>query len=245
MIKGSFKDRTGEKHMTKEGYEIEIIDCSHSSSCVIKFLYNNYIRYNVDFADIKRGEIKNPYHKSVYGVGYVGEGIYKTKENYKMTNHYKKWLGVLKRAYGNTMYYTGVTACKEWHNFQNFAQWYEKNWKSYMDGSWHLDKDILRVKNKIYSPETCRFVPQEINNVILSCLGGRGKYPIGVTISGNKFVATMSKKRLGLFDTIEEAFECYKFHKKYYIKEVADKWKDQIDSQVYQALYNWKIEITD
>ena len=29
------------------------------------------------------------------------------------------------------------------------------------------------------------------------------------------------------------------------IKEVADKWKDLIDLKVYQAMYNYKVEIND
>ena len=69
MIKGSFKDRVGEVHTTKEGYVVEIISCTHNSCCAIRFLYNDFIKYNVDFADIKRGEIKNPYHASVFRIG--------------------------------------------------------------------------------------------------------------------------------------------------------------------------------
>lgn len=245
MIKGSFKERTGERYITNEGYEIEIIDCSHSSNCVIKFLYNNYIRYNVDFADIKRGEIKNPYHPSVYGVGYIGEGIYKAKENYKMTIPYKKWLGILKRSYGNTRYYEGVTVCEEWYNFQNFAKWHEENYNSEYMSKWALDKDILIKGNKIYSPETCCFVPIKINNMILSCKKSRGIYPIGVTKSKNKFIATVSKKRVGVFDTSKEAFEAYKIAKEQYIKEIADEFKNEINLRTYKAIYNWNIEITD
>ena len=29
------------------------------------------------------------------------------------------------------------------------------------------------------------------------------------------------------------------------IKEVANKWKDQIDARVYEALMNYQVEITD
>jgi hypothetical protein len=33
--------------------------------------------------------------------------------------------------------------------------------------------------------------------------------------------------------------------KESYIKEIADKWKYKIADKVYQALYNYKVEITD
>mgnify|MGYP001557437674 CR=1 FL=1 len=36
---------------------------------------------------------------------------------------------------------------------------------------------------------------------------------------------------------------CYNQEK--YIKEVAEGWKDKIDSKVYQALINYQVEITD
>ena len=52
-------------------------------------------------------------------------------------------------------------------------------------------------------------------------------------------------KWLGGFDTPEEAFLAYKQAKEAYIKEVANKWKGQIDPKVYEALMNWNVEITD
>jgi hypothetical protein len=48
---------------------------------------------------------------------------------------------------------------ERWHNFQIFGEWFEEN---YVEG-FELDKDILGKSSKIYSPETCCFVPQEIN----------------------------------------------------------------------------------
>ena len=47
------------------------------------------------------------------------------------------------------------------------------------------------------------------------------------------------------FKTSEEAFQAYKTAKEAYIKEVAERWKGKIDDKVYQALLEWKIEITD
>ena len=64
-----------------------------------------------------------------------------------------------------------------------------------------------------------------------------------------KFSARISKfnhlTTIGNFNTIEEAFQAYKTTKEEYIKEVADKWKHVIDLKVYEAMYNYKVEITD
>ena len=112
-----------------------------------------------------------------------------------------------------------------------------------------LDKDILLKGNKIYSPETCCFVPQEINNLFIKRLRGRGKYPIGVSLNKGKYFSEIScgntRISLGYFDTPQEAFQAYKTAKEAYIKEVADKWRGQITEQVYEAMYNYKVEIDD
>ena len=39
--------------------------------------------------------------------------------------------------------------------------------------------------------------------------------------------------------------QAYKQPKEDYIKEVANKWKDQIDPRVYDALMKYEVEITD
>ena len=52
-------------------------------------------------------------------------------------------------------------------------------------------------------------------------------------------------RRLGRFDSVEEAFNAYKEAKEKYIKEVAEKWKDKIDPRAYEALYNYTVDIDD
>jgi hypothetical protein len=199
------------------------------------------------------GTIKNPRFPFLYGLGYVGDGVYKTKGFHKKTPYYVKWFNIFERCY-NGVYpsYKTVKVCEEWHNFQNFAKWYEENWKSdYMDNKWSLDKDILVKGNKIYSPETCCFVPQEINSLFIKLNSRRGEYPIGVYLSKNKkYISNFTKGKrvtmyLGTYNTPEEAFQVYKETKESYIKEIADKWKGQISDKVYEAMYNYKVEIDD
>ena len=48
-----------------------------------------------------------------------------------------------------------------------------------------------------------------------------------------------------MFDTPEEAFQTYKEFKENYIKQVADEYKDKIPEKLYEAMINYKIEITD
>ena len=243
-------DRVGEKWLSTEGDEIEIIEYLSTKNCTVRFK-NGLVVKNREYRDIQRGVVKNLYRPSVYGVGYIGEGVYNYKNNIII---YSCWSGMLSRCYNEKCQekqptYKDVTVCEEWKCFQNFAKWHEENYNPETMQGWHLDKDILIKGNKIYSPQTCCFVPKEINYILTSSKAKRGELPIGVRKIGKKFTAFVCREgkqyNIGTFDTPDEAFQAYKTAKESYIKEVADKWKDKITEQVYQAMYNYQVEITD
>ena len=54
-----------------------------------------------------------------------------------------------------------------------------------------------------------------------------------------------SKISLGIYNTALEAFNVYKKAKEDNIKRVADYYKSQIPIKLYNAMYNYKVEITD
>jgi len=247
-------DRTGEKHTTNQGYEIEIIEYTNNENCTVQFK-NGFISKNKRYCDITRGEIGNPYHPSVYGTGYMGVGKYKTCINKKTTLSYSRWVKIMERGHSYTKKiknpsYKDVTVCKEWHNFQVFAQWFDETYNLEIMKEWQIDKDILEKGNKIYSPETCCFVPQEVNQLFVKNDISRGDLPIGVSkhVDGS-YVAQLTRKNrgryLGYFDTPEKAFLCYKFHKEVWIKEIANKWRGKITEECYWAMMMYEVEITD
>ena len=110
-------------------------------------------------------------------------------------------------------------------------------------------KDVICKDCKIYSCETCCFIPSEINSLLTKTNSLRGNSLIGVFKTKNKFIVNcntgLSKKYKGSYDTELDAFYKYKTVKEQYIKEVANKWKDLITEQVYLALYNYQVEIMD
>ena len=240
-------NRVGEKYKTTQGYEIEIVEYFGAFDCTVKFLDGTLLK-NLLYLHIKRGNVKNPYHLSIFGVGYLGVGKYTSFTN---SNIYTVWYGILRRCYCKKFQekhttYIGCTLDKRWHNFQVFAKWFEKN---YVEG-FELDKDILVKGNKSYSQETCVFIPQGINKVFTKCNKVRGEYPIGVVKRpNNKFNSRLSiegvRNHLGVFDTPEEAFQSYKIAKEKEIKRLADGCIHQITEACYQALINYKVEIND
>lgn len=253
MSKGkvALKNREGEVNINYQGYEMIIIKYTSNVDIDIRFLNNGSTRFNKGYKEFKKGNIKNLYHPEICNVGFCGDGKYNATHHSKC---YDVWRSMIRRCYNKNgehyKYYKDVTVCGEWHNFQNFAKWFEENYNSEIMKGWQLDKDILVKGNKTYSPKTCCFVPQEVNKLFTKRDCERGNYPIGVCkIKTNKYSVQFTQNskniRFGIFSTPEEAFQVYKEAKEQYIKEIADKWKNLIDPEVYEAMYNYKVEITD
>jgi hypothetical protein len=185
-----------------------------------------------------------------YGIGFNSGGIHKTKKDGKKTKIYDVWWSMMKRC-GSEVYklkhpaYKEVITCEEWKDFQNFAEWCIENYRI----GFELDKDILCKDCKIYSPETCVFVPSEVNSLFVDDKANRGDCPVGVYKQHNKYRASISKNGvnipLGLFKTKAEAFDVYKIEKEKWVKQVADKWKICLTDKVYLAMYSYTVNIND
>ena len=138
--------------------------------------------------------------------------------------------------------------CKnEFTSFQEFTDWcqtQEGYFQLECSRPWCLDKDILIRGNKIYSPETCCFVPSFVNSLFVNKIKPR-KYdlPLGVTPWGNKFLARCSTQDgridVGIFTDANEAHKAWQTCKIKHIKTVADQYASLPGSRedVYTAIY--------
>lgn len=216
----------------------------------IKFIENVYSKY-VQIYFILAGKIKNPYHPIIYGVGYLGDGIYSKKIHSRI---YNVWINMLNRCYGETRHYKypsyiGCSVDPLWHNFQTFCSDYLNMIGNNITS--RLDKDILFKNNKIYSKDTCILVNHKINCLLITGKSLRGEYVIGVRKKPRERVyysginISGKLKHLGTFFTELEAFNAYKQAKEDEIKRVANLYKDELDPRAYQALMNYQVEITD
>lgn len=255
-------DRTGEIGYNNFGSKMIISGYRNTIDIDVYFPEYDITAKGVRYNNFKRGAVSCPYERTVYGVGYLGEGKYKVKENGKDTRIYSTWSHMLRRCHDENYQrekpsYKYATICEEFHNFQNFGYWDSDNFYQIEGEKMCLDKDILIKGNKLYSPETCIFVPERINTLFIKCDDKRGNYPVGVYYHkrDKKFKAQCSiydfekrksqQEQLGYYNTPEEAFKVYKQFKENYIKKVADEYKDKIPSKLYNAMYNYKVEITD
>jgi len=249
------QERLGEVNYNFYGSKMTIVKYNSVRDITVQF--DDGYSVDAEYKEFKSGIIKNPYDKSVHGIGYFGEGIYKAKINDKMTKQYEKWTDMIRRCYSEKWHkksptYKGCSVCDEWLNFQNFGLWFDNNYYHVDTERMEIDKDILIKGNKVYSPDTCIIVPQDINLLFNKHQIKRGKYPIGVNLDSRrkKYVSKYSNGNgyscyLGYFNTPEEAFYKYKEFKESYIKGVADYYKDKIPEQLYLSMMSWKVEITD
>jgi hypothetical protein len=248
--------RVGETRLNTYGSLMIVDEYNNSQDVWVRFPQSNIVKCT--YQQFVNGSVKNVYDKSVFGIGFIGEGDYKPVVNGDPTIQYITWNAMLMRCYSKKFHekqptYKDCTIAEEWLNFQTFAKWYDENYYEVDGHRMHLDKDILVKGNKVYSPETCVFVPQFINTLFLKRQYHRGNLPIGVKVctrNPKKFESqarnnTGKRNYLGVYDTPEEAFNAYKSYKEELIRQIAEEYKDCTPHTLYNALLNYKVEIND
>ncbi|POU02331.1 hypothetical protein C3369_07645 [Escherichia sp. ESNIH1] len=129
----------------------------------------------------------------------AGQGVndieYSTK-NYPLA--YKSWTNMLERAYSSRFHltypsYKGCTVCDEWLKFSNYLKWWQVNHRK----NYQADKDLLIPGNREYGPDTVRFVPSYVNNVLLDKAAKRGGYALGVVKNQKNNTFTVYCNQLG------------------------------------------------
>ena len=247
-------NRIGEQALNNQGCIMTIVGYRNAKDIDVQFNDEfNTVLTNRVYDSFKKGTIKNPNYASVYGIGRLGEGSYSKKKDLKA---YEVWRSMIQRCYDAKYQlkqptYIGCEVCEEWHCFQNFAEWHYDNYYEVPEQTMALDKDALYKGNKTYSPDTCVFIPQCINNLFTKCDKNRGNLPIGVSYhkQHNKYHSKCCRSGhtidLGYYNTPEEAFESYKQYKEQVIKDMAEEYRNLIPEVLYNAMLNYEVEIND
>lgn len=190
--------------------------------------------------------------KLVYGVG-VNDRKYPAVVEGKTSKEYHLWNGLLERCYNPKTQeryptYLGCSASVGFQNFSFFSEWCQ-NQIGFGQKGFHLDKDLIFKGNKLYSEDTCLFIPSQLNRLLISNGACRGSLPIGVSAQGSKFRVYCNRgsspRYMGYCNTIEEAHNTYKEVKEVFIKSQAEKWKAHIDPRAFAALMAYEVSISD
>lgn len=253
-------DRTGEEGYNSFGSKMVIIGYRKAKDIDVYFPEYNWTFEHGIYTNFKNGKIKCPYERRYYDNGYSGEGKYKIFEKGKHTDEFNIWYRMLERCYDPKLQereptYKGCKVEDYFLNFQHMGEWIENNYYEIPGEVMCLDKDILHKGNKIYSRDTCIFVPERINLLFTKRDKYRGDSPIGVNpkSSGNYHASCSNGYgkliHLGTYLTKEEAFQMYKEYKEKVIKEVIDSYKGKIPephySRLREAMYNYEVEMDD
>ena len=193
---------------------------------------------------VLEGNIKDPLHKSVAGVGFFGVGKFKSTGK-----AYNVWSSMIERCYSptssmsnkNDSYFTKVFVCSEWQDYQNFAEWFSLNYKK----GYQLDKDLLYKNNNQYCPEKCCMLPSELNAVLINKKGYNNGLPVGVTYHKRDkvYVAKCSDgnfvQHIGNYRDLDMAKKAYSEFKKERISTLLTKYPSLCD-KIKVALLNYE-----
>jgi hypothetical protein len=145
----------------------------------IEFIETGY-RMIASYEAIRHGRVKDKLKPSVAGVGYVGSQIKVTDNEYH--NLYKSWNDMINRCYnekdGDYPLYgaLGVTVDQSWFSFTIFyndaihLSGYQNKLKE--PENYQLDKDLTQLhlpkSQRVYSKETCLWIPKSFNIYIMN-----------------------------------------------------------------------------
>ena len=250
----NYKDCVGKVCKSSNSGDFKIVTYNNATNVEIQFLKTGF-ETSATLGSIRKGEVKDLYSPSVFGIGVLGTK-YPSKVNGVNTKEYVLWMDMLRRCYSDGFKkerptYEGCQVSENFKSYEYFYEWCHEQ-AGFGNEGFHLDKDLLVKGNKVYSENTCVFIPREINSMLIKRAASRGKYLIGVHWCNTKevFVSQVRKNKgaseyLGYFKTEIEAFKAYKTAKEAFVKEQANKWKGKIDPRAYNALMNYEVEITD
>lgn len=249
-IHGNRKILVGQVYFNYKQEPYTVVSYTDRKNVLIQFNDDIGCTKRVASWDIKRGRIKNPGERHVYGTGYLGTGTY-TPTTHRL--HSDKWVRMLDRCYsGKLESYEDCTVTPEWHNFQVFSHWLDTKLQSWGCSSISpaLDKDILcegLASGKVYSPETCCLVPQQLNSLFTSDLDNSD---VGVYKRGSRYYSKINKREqgaihLGSFDCIEEAKEVYWKAKTDFIMQTVDLYATLLEDEVLQKCISKVTELKE
>lgn len=185
-------------------------------------------------------------NKLVRGIGIndADYPVYKCgdENNLGKCPYYHVWSSMLTRGHSKKFKdkrpsYKDAKVCDEWIRFTGFKKWMERqDWNGK-----ELDKDLINIGNKTYSPENCCFVSHSINMLLIASNRKRGSYKIGVHWKGavSKFQSQCNDgfgkhKCIGYFDDPEDAHKAWCKFKAQVIRKVVQ--EDKPDKRVEKSL---------
>jgi len=246
-VKG-FPMKEGCIFKTAKHGKARIVKYSGCYDVEVEFIDTGY-KTTTNTSNIKKGSVKDRLLATVCGVGFIGDGRHGTRINGKFSNAYSVWCNILDRCYeynsrSQRKNYNGCSVDFKWHNYQNFAEWFERS-NVNSDPSVNVDKDLLIPGNKVYSENTCVLIPQWLNKFLKLNHDGSVLKMVGVDFlprasNKNPYRArcvnpfTKKSEHLGLFKSEIDAHKAWKEKKLKHARKLKSKM-DSFDARIYKS----------
>lgn len=229
---------------TKGGLRTKIDGQSYYMNRLAWFYAHGEMPFRIDHRNGNKQDFRienlKPNHPSgekFFGVGRICVGPHPAERPYPA---YREWYQMLWRCYGkDTHLYEGCIVLPVFHEYQAFAEWATKQ-VGYGIKGFHMDKDLLTRRGGIYGPDTCVFIPNQINGAIRAMPPKADGLPTGVKKQRNFFQAAYVDKGkrivIGNYGCISDASDAYWKAKQRQLVSLAGEWRDIIDPRAYDAL---------
>lgn len=231
--------------------DFKIVAIRSSTNVDISFVNNPEPVQTITATRARIGNVSDPFYPTVECRGYLGVGEHECYVNGKRNKIYTVWRGMLARAYGDGNTATGV--CKEWWNFQTFADWYVESLGDIKE-EMTVVFDVLDPSTKTYGPETSTLVPVYIHKILINNAPAEkeSRLPRGVSEARDKhgrlngmykaYVRIHDKSvYLGSFPTALQASRAYNAAKEKHVRDTAKRYKAILTEEAYKALHRWRV----
>lgn len=91
--------KIGEISYNGQGTEMRIVEYKNTRNTTIEFQDEHRYRCVINYDRFKTGKVSNPYDKTMFGIGYMGEGKFRSRHDSKNCADYITWHGMFERCY--------------------------------------------------------------------------------------------------------------------------------------------------
>lgn len=234
----------GTQFQTKSSGVCTVIKYQNAKNVYVMFEDGTLAK--VTSSNLSTGRIKNPNKSTVFGFGINDAGLEDSTDK-----RYVLWTSIIRRSYSEVYHkskpsYKDVRVSEDWRRLSNFIKDIEKlpNFDLAVSENWELDKDLLGGDQKLYSKNTCCFLPRELNTLFTSESKKGLKKGVFYNKRLSKFTASINRggkvrSHIGVYETEEEAHFNYCKEKQKHLDSLILKYDDKLPNNVKLKLKDW------
>ena len=244
----SFKEEFafGTQFKTNSSGVCTVIKYENAKNVYVMFEDGTFVK--ATSSNLRTGSVKNPNKPTVFGFGVNDANLRDPTDK-----RYVLWYSLIRRAYSEVYHkrkptYKGVRVSGDWKYLSNFIRDVEQmpNFDMALSENWELDKDLLGGNQRLYSKDTCCFLPRELNTLFTNESNKGLKKGVFYNKRLGKFTASINRggkgrSHIGVYLTEDEAHYNYCKEKQKHLDSLILKYEDKLPDNVKLKLKDWFI----